>query len=507
MISQSNLNSPVALIFNGRHHMLTKFQQQYLAGLVAQGVNGRPVKEIIFAITSANHENTRRNPVSLYLRALAIEDFARNLKCEFRIYPIKDVPATPKFVSYLLKQINYQGGQVLSPDSSFFICSTPSVINLIEQAGFGHLPTELEDRQKETYATLRPYEVIDLLVKAGASWRTDQEWWKFASVETQTLYDKYNLGDLIVELFTDAILTDDAELTDTRDYNTYARSMDNAAQFKFDDVRPFTVQGKIVDAGCGTGALVALLAREFSESDIIGIEGTRKFYEYCKMQDYPNPYVYFYRRNLTDELFKTGTINTFIYSSVLHEIYSYIGQDALKSVLAKTFNQLASGGRIVIRDVVGPDEPDKTVYLQLNQEDGLSEGDIDKLSTYAKFFRFFQDFKPRTVKYEAVELNGVKLIKLRVQDAYEYLSKMKYTDNWESEMHEEFGFYSFSQWESLLQEIGYRIVPGSKPFTNQYIIENHYKSRGQLFTLTDQVLVPEPYPYTNMILAGEKPSV
>ena len=305
----------VTIIFPGRHHLLTKFQYSYLRNILDSGIKGKKVDRIIFAVTSADHANTRRNPLPLYLRALAIEKFSRDLPCEVKIYPISDVKQTDKFAEYILHQIEYYGEEKLTPKNSVLACSTPSVIKMFKKLKFDNLPVELIDEKKSKYSTLRPYEVVELLVKAGKNWRTNLNWKELASEASQDVFLEYNLGDSIIELFNDSLINEDANLTDTRDYNSYAKGMDQNISFKFNDIKPFVVQGKIVDAGCGTGALIWQLSKYFEESDIIGIEATRNFYEYCKLQQYPNPFVYFYRRNIIDQNFKENTINTFIYSS------------------------------------------------------------------------------------------------------------------------------------------------------------------------------------------------
>lgn len=487
--------------------MLTKFQYSYLRSIINRRINGKKVDRIIFAITSSDHANTRRNPIPLYLRVLAIEKFSRDLPCEVKIYPIPDVKQTEKFAEYLLHQIKYQGGEKLTSKNTILACSTPPVIDLFKKLKFDNLPVELLDAKKEKYSNLRPYEVVDLLVKAGNNWRTDLKWKEFTSQATQDVYLKYNLGDSILELFKDSLINEDADLTDTRDYNSYARGMDQNIVFKFNDIKPFVIQGKIVDSGCGTGALIWYLSKYFEESDVIGIEATRKFYEYCKLQQYPNPFVYFYRRNILDQNFKENTINTFIYSSVLHEIYSYINKEALRKVLRNTYNQLAPGGRIIIRDVVGPEKGKEKVLLELNEKDGKSSGEIKSLSTYAKFHRFVKDFIPRKIKFREKKIKGKKLIEMTLNDAYEFMSKMNYTDNWQSEMHEEFGFWNFSDWKKELKKIGFEIVAGSHPFKSDYIIDKMYTGKVSIFKQKGKDLAIVNYPPTNIILAGEKPKV
>lgn len=496
----------VNILFPGRHHILTKFQYSYLRSIIDEGINGEKVDKIIFAVTSADHANTRRNPVPLYLRSLAIEKFSRDLPCEIKIYPISDVKYTDKFAEYILHQIEYLG-EKLNDKNTILACSTPNIINMFKKLKFKNLPFELIDEKKDKYSNLRPFEVIDMLVKADKDWRKDPKWKELASQASQDLYLEYNLGDSIIELFNDSLINEDADLTDTRDYNHYAKALNQNVEFKFNDIKSFVIPGKIVDSGCGTGALVWHLSKHFKESDIIGIEVTRKFYEYCRLQEYPNPFVFFYRRNILDQNFKDNTINTFIFSSTLHEIYSYMGKDALRKVLIKTFKQLSSGGRMVIRDVVGPKNKNEAVLLELNKKDGKDSGSIKSLSTYAKFYKFSRDFIPRKIKFKERIILGKKLIECSLADAYEFISKMNYVDNWDSEMHEEFGFWNFDDWKKELIDIGFEIVAGSHAFTSDYIIEKMYRGKVSIFKLIGKELLAIEYPPTNMILAGEKPKV
>ena len=79
------------LVIPGRHQLITQFQFEYLSSLVKNGlyhakdVDGNelqihePVEAIVFPVTSANHSNTRRNPLPFYLRAISIEAMAAEL--------------------------------------------------------------------------------------------------------------------------------------------------------------------------------------------------------------------------------------------------------------------------------------------------------------------------------------------------------------------------------------------------------------------------------------------
>ncbi len=79
------------LIFPGRHLVNTVFQGEYLLRALTEDLSsmsgfipGRSVpskpSEVIFAITSANQENSRYNPVPFHIRAIGVDRFARNLQ-------------------------------------------------------------------------------------------------------------------------------------------------------------------------------------------------------------------------------------------------------------------------------------------------------------------------------------------------------------------------------------------------------------------------------------------
>jgi hypothetical protein len=82
------------LLFPGRHHLLTAFQAGCLARVIGrdpaevrdvdgQPLGGRPpIDTIVWAITSANHENTLRNPLPANRREVAIEGLAAELSAE-----------------------------------------------------------------------------------------------------------------------------------------------------------------------------------------------------------------------------------------------------------------------------------------------------------------------------------------------------------------------------------------------------------------------------------------
>jgi hypothetical protein len=101
-------------------------------------------------------------------------------------------------------------------------------------------------------------------------------------------------------------------------------------------------------------------------------------------------------------------------------------------------------------------------------------------------------------------INNKNYIIISLRDAMEFLSRKDYTDNWQSEMHETFCFWDFSEWKNNLQEAGFTIHSHSKAFTNEWIVNNRWKGKAELFTLQHELLTPLDYPVTTMFLVGVK---
>src|SRR5262245_55265765 len=144
------------LLFPGRHHLLTNHQLEFLT-LLTQGDGRRlrdrhgrplslasPIDAIVWAVTSANHSGTRRNPLPAHRREAAIEDFARGLDVPSFVYHVDDVGTSDRFADYVLKKIDVdsQGRSRLTPEDTLVATSTPEVAEQFEHLGFPVIPVE-----------------------------------------------------------------------------------------------------------------------------------------------------------------------------------------------------------------------------------------------------------------------------------------------------------------------------------------------------------------------------
>ena len=76
-------------------------------------------------------------------------------------------------------------------------------------------------------------------------------------------------------------------------------------------------------------------------------------------------------------------------------------------------------------------------------------------------------------------------------------------------MNEEFCFWSFSRWKSVLGETGFRVIEnpnqpnaGSRAYGSPWIVQHRYENHVALHGDDGARL---PWPPTNMVLVAEKP--
>ncbi|MEL6925037.1 MAG: transferase, partial [Bacteroidota bacterium] len=254
------------LLFPGRHHLLTNFQFNYLRQLIdsrarfeapLSGVvptDGCEIEAVIFAVTSANHSNTRRNPIPFHLRAMALQDFAEELGIPFYVFGINDVGYMEDFAGYTIKFIEHEtdGFLRLSPNNTLVLCSTP-VLEMYQKRGYTIFKSELDDQAKWSYKAVLPWEVVEYLAKADIGFE-DAFVQQHLHPASLRLWQRYRLLSKLKMLFADALISADGDLTTSRDYNSYVRQMDEIAELKYSETATYVQAGRIGDIGCAVGS-------------------------------------------------------------------------------------------------------------------------------------------------------------------------------------------------------------------------------------------------------------
>lgn len=492
------------ILFPGRHHVLTRFQARYLADLAG------PDTTVIWAVTSANHQNTRRNPVPAHRREAAIELFSQSEGIRSLVVPVVDVPSDQRFAEITCKAVAHATGITLSPADTVVACSTPAVAELYERLGFSIAPVERGHPDTPRY----PWQVLEQIA-TGAPWRDD------AHPATVNVFDRYGLAEHIRTINADPIVSSEGALTDTRDYRSYSAAFDAAAKRKWTQARPYVQPGRIVDIGCAAGAMLELVAADplFAESDLYGIEVARHLFEECEHRKsqgvFANPNTFFYQRNiLAGPVFPDASVDTTLTFALTHEIYSYGEAAASLRVFADTIaGHTAPGGVWINSDVCGPDDPDRMVHLTFH-EPGVGHPVVDltaisatevhdhlnALNPAQRFGQFAVDFRRNAGVPFAYDVIDDSTVRLRVADAMEYLTRFSYVDNWLSETHEQFCGFSWADWVHLAGEVGLQVDPRSGPWRNEWLVANVFEPAAALFDDDGNSL---DWPVTHVLLAAQ----
>ncbi|MEK5467872.1 class I SAM-dependent methyltransferase [Paenibacillus sp. FSL R7-0210] len=230
--------------------------------------------------------------------------------------------------------------------------------------------------------------------------------------------------------------------------DTYLSQMNDTADYKA-VILDYVTGGKVLDIGPGGGVLLDLIEERMPEVVPVGIDIASNVIEALRQRKQRED-----RRwevlqgdalNLKDYV-EPGTVDTVIFSSILHELYSYVPLDGRKfnhgtvaAALTSAFEVLADGGTIIIRDGIMSEPEDELRRVQFLEADGMAW-----LERYAK------DFAGRNIRYEQL---GEHEVLMPVNDAMEFL----YTYTWGEEAYihevqEQFGYFTPSQYTAFIQQ-------------------------------------------------------
>lgn len=215
----------------------------------------------------------------------------------------------------------------------------------------------------------------------------------------------------------------------------------------------YVVGDTVVDIGPGGGALLDELSLAFPEKNIIGMDIAENVIAALNKRKFEEGRSWNIRRgdalNLEDT-FKAGEVSTFIFSSVLHELYSYIpfegskfNAHVIKRILKEAYSVLARGGRIIIRDGVKTEPEDEERIIRFSNPDDVKI-----------FYQYVRDFKGRKIKFETLTpAPDIIEVRLPVNDAMEFL----YTYTWgpeayAHEVQEQFGYFTPREFRETIGE-------------------------------------------------------
>ncbi|MDG4764313.1 class I SAM-dependent methyltransferase [Solwaraspora sp. WMMD406] len=447
-------------------------------------------------------------------REAAIERFSVLTGLRSLVVPVFDTRATTRFAEVTLKNVAAATGLELTATNTVLACSTPEVAAMYAELGFPVAGVEAEVSPSPD----RPWDVL-LRLAAG-----DETWRDLAHPATVDIFHRYGLDRLVQAVVNDPVVGDEGGLTATRDYRSYAEAFAEAAHRKWTAVREHVRPGRIVDIGCGAGAVLELADREpaLRESDLIGVEVARHLFEECvhkKAQGFfTNPNVFFYHRNvLGGAVFPPRSVDTTLTFALTHEIWSYGAQlDSVRRFVQAIYDHTVPGGVWINSDVCGPDGRDRPVLLDLCRTDGANPAaprtdlaalpaarvaqHVRVLSTRARLDQFAVDFAFPTPYQPVPDRPGV--VETTLGAAMDFLTRKDYPDNWLSETREQFCGLEYADWKALLADVGFEVEAASGPWRNDWIVTNRLDPVATLRTLDGAAM---EWPVTHVLLVARRP--
>lgn len=213
----------------------------------------------------------------------------------------------------------------------------------------------------------------------------------------------------------------------------------------------YVIPGTILEVGPGGGVVLDLLAERNPGSRVIGLDVSRAVVEALSSRKSREQRPWEVVEGDAFELSKLygeQSLDSVVFCSILHEIYSYVPWDdgdgrgmgkfrmgSVKAIVASAFRALKRGGRIVVRDGVQP--PDGTNVIE------FVAPDADE--TFALYAR---EFEGRKIEFEPA---GPRAVKLSARDAHAFLFTYVWGPaSFPYEIREQYGVETYERYGSVL---------------------------------------------------------
>ncbi len=241
----------------------------------------------------------------------------------------------------------------------------------------------------------------------------------------------------------------------------YLRTMNDAGESTKGSILSYARGPRVVDVGSGGGVLLDQLEKRFPGWEITGTDIAENVIEALSRRRTGEGHAWrVIRHNLVDSPLPF-TADTILFSSILHEVYSYTEFEgsrfnirAVEAALENARRSLAHGGRLVIRDGVRC-QSGRVGRVRFTAPDGEAF-----LANYLRDFKGLRDLRrpdgswnPELARQEGNVLVG----------RADLLREALYTYTWgqssyAQEVQEQFGYFTLWDYKRTLQAAGMRVL-------------------------------------------------
>lgn len=279
---------------------------------------------------------------------------------------------------------------------------------------------------------------------------------------------------------------------------SYLQTMNQTIDYK-KVILDYITGNSIIDIGPGGGALMDLISEKFPQKKVFGVDIAQNVLDSLKkkkqLENRSWDVLYGDALNLGQYIEK-GKVDTIIFCSILHELYSYIefsgkkfNHDTLAAAFKSAFEVLPSGGRIIIRDGIMTEPISQKRIIRFLSQEGMEF-----------LIRYTNDFQGREIEYSVVGQNEVLM---PVNDAMEFL----YTYTWGEksyvhEVNEQFGYFTPSGFRDFITKV---LGPMARIVEFKHFLQEGYTiALSQKIEFFDEKRNPVRLPDSTCIVVIEK---
>lgn len=273
----------------------------------------------------------------------------------------------------------------------------------------------------------------------------------------------------------------------------YLAIMNDSEESTKNSIIDYVTGETIVDVGSGGGVLLDLLEERYPEKRIIGTDVADNVLRVLEKKKKEEGHAWTVRRHNFAECPFDEQVDTVIFSSILHEIFSYVETEngrfeisSVKAALRNAYDSLRPGGRIVIRDGVKSPTDDSVIEIRFKDPAGM-----DFFKNFVRDFQGLKDVEDK--KIEILEEEN------RVRACRNYAREFLYTYTWGQssyahEVQEQFGYFTIGEFREFFEGIGARILRCDA-----------FLEPGYVTHLAPKVELNAEFPDSNCIVVAQKP--
>ena len=261
------------------------------------------------------------------------------------------------------------------------------------------------------------------------------------------------------------------ELVNSDNCEKYYDRMTNSASKSTKGLIPSLVRGdKVLDVGCGSGVMLEMLRDKGINAK--GIDNNKCAIDTCRSKGFDAELCDLAKLDIEEKF------DTIIFSSVLHEIGSYSGENpfstyVIRNVLEIAKRHLSDNGIIIIRDGL---EADPIFNDEIRVK--MTHKAADK---FEEFLRVHPPIKYKVWRYNVRKEESYSVIKTEPRILKEFIFTYTWGDgSWYRESLEKFGYMNKSEWLHLMRCLDMRIsfVSTSSEeyikYASKFLTLNHY---------------------------------